>query len=370
MSSMPDKTLADLGWDRLLDLLGRRCHTQRGEAAARSLPFLDDIEAARTRLVRVSELRRLRATDAAPPFGGIQDVRTSVARVEKGGDLEPPDLIAVGQSLAGCGKLMRHLAAHREAAPLSAELAATMTDLSGDVAGPILDSFEDDGTLADHASERLGALRRKASGLQEQLVRRARKLLDDPAVGPELQDKFYTQRDDRYVVPIRADAPSRIRGIVHGTSHSGATLFIEPEQFVELNNSLKIAKSDIVDEEQRILAELSGYVRDDAEAIRATLSVATELDLLDASARLAADLDATEPTVHVGGVFRLVRARHPLMVLSERECVANDIDLAAASTLVISGPNAGGKTVSLKTLGMAEAKIGRASCRARGFTRV
>jgi len=353
LTTIPDKTLSDLGWQQLLEALARRCHTERGAADARELELCEELEVARVRLAQVSELRGLSDRSAPPPFGGIQDVRTAVARVDKGGDLEPFELIAVGESLAGCGKLMRHLVAHREAAPHAAELAATMTDLSGDIAGPILDSFDVDGGLVDHASPRLGSLRRKAASLQEQLVQRARKLLEDPAVAPELQDKFYTQRDDRYVVPVRSDAPSRMKGIVHGTSHSGATLFIEPEQFVELNNKLKIAKSDIADEELRILAELSSFVREDAQAIRATLAIATQIDVLDASARLAVALDAHEPAVEAGGALRLVRARHPLMVLTDRECVPNDIALAPGTTMVISGPNAGGKTVTLKTLGLA-----------------
>jgi DNA mismatch repair protein MutS2 len=353
LAVIPDKTLADLGWPQLLAQLAKRCHTARGEDQARALPFLDDPERARERLARVTELRRLRDAAAEPPFGGIQDIRAMVARVDKGGDLEAAELIAVGETLAGCGKLQRHLVSRRELAPLLAALAGTMTDLSGDVAGPILDSFDDDGTLADHASERLGQLRRGAAKLQEQLVRRAKRLIDDPAIGAELQDKFYTQRDGRYVVPIRADAPSRIKGIVHGTSHSGATLFIEPESFVELNNGLKIAQSQIADEERRILAELSGYVREDAEPIRGTLARATEIDVLDASSRLADALRAIEPVLDCDGALLLRNARHPLMELSERTCVPNDIDLPPAKIMVVSGPNAGGKTVALKTIGLA-----------------
>ncbi len=350
--SVNTKTLTDLGWPRLIAELCSRCHTTRGEAAARALIPGDDLAVARERAVAISEARLLWQLAEPMPFGAIRDVVTEVSRAEKGGDLEGVELYAIGQTLAGCARLRRHIMARAAQIPRLAARIAEAREL-GDVAGPILDSFDDDGRLADHASPALGPMRRKVAALHEELGRRVKDLLDDPDIAPHLQDRFYTRRDDRYVVPLRADARGRVKGIVHGTSQSGHTVFVEPERVVELNNRLKMAESEVIEEERRILAELSGYVREEAPAIFALLDAAEALDLLDAAARLADAMNASAPEIDVVPGLLLKHARHPLMVLGGRPCVANDLVLAAGTTLVVSGPNAGGKTVALKTIGLA-----------------
>jgi len=188
--------------------------------------------------------------------------------------------------------------------------------------------------------------------VREELERKLGSLLDSAHISEHLQDKFFTQREDRYVVPIRVDARSRVRGIVHGTSQSGQTVFVEPEELVELNNRLKLAELEVAEEERRILAELSQLVTEALPRLRANLEILSLLDLIDASARLSSDLRGTPPEIVEKGALDLRRARHPLMVLSQRECVANDIVLDVGKTMVVSGPNAGGKTVALKTAGL------------------
>ncbi|RMH39118.1 MAG: endonuclease MutS2 [Deltaproteobacteria bacterium] len=350
---VPDKTLADLGWPALVDALAARCHTEPGAARARALAPCRDAGEATQRMHWIEELRQLRAGGEPPPFAGICDVGPLVARTDKGGVLDPPELIAVAEAVRGCARLRRHLVDRREVAPGVAELAAAIADRSHDVAGPILDAFEPDGRLADHASPRLADLRRRHAALHERIVARIKRLFDDPRAAADLQDRYYTQREDRYVVPVRSDAPSRLRGIVHGTSQTGATLYVEPEVLVDLNNRLVVARDEIAAEERRILAELSGYVREDAAAIRDAVDRACWVDVLDAAARLADDLDAHAPDLAGGGALELRAARHPLMVLAGRPCVANDLRVEPGRAVVISGPNAGGKTVALKTIGLA-----------------
>ena len=193
--------------------------------------------------------------------------------------------------------------------------------------------------------------------MRDELERRVATLLDAAHVKDHLQDRFSTQREDRYVIPVRIDARSKVRGIVHGTSQSGQTVFVEPEEIVDLNNRLKLAELEVAEEERRILAELSSLVAEALPRIQVNLEVLAQLDLIDASARLSHDLRAPPPELSApgdgAGPLDLRHARHPLMVLAGRTCVPNDILVQPGQTLVVSGPNAGGKTVSLKTAGLA-----------------
>ncbi|HKA92086.1 MAG TPA: Smr/MutS family protein [Haliangiales bacterium] len=357
---MDDKTLHDLQWDRILAELAARCHTGRGAEAALALAFLVDPEAARRRLAEIAEARLLRQLEEPLPFGQIHDVRAALDHVERGGDLEGPDLVAVGETVLGCARLRRHVRGHAAEAPLLAARVDAIAELPH-VSGPILDSFEEGGRLADHASPELGPMRRRVASLHEELARRVKELLDDDAIAPFLQDRFWTQRDERYVVPLRADARARVKGIVHGTSQSGHTVFVEPEAVVDLNNRLKMAESDVADEERRILAALTAYVREESSAIRAGADAVESIDVLDGAALLADALDAAAPEIG-GAELLLRRARHAGMVLSGRACVPNDIELGAGRSMIISGPNAGGKTVALKTTGLAALLVRAGLC--------
>ena len=356
------KTRADLGWDTLIEHLAGRTHTTRGSAAARALEPSLDSGWIRVRLAEVSEARSLHDRGEPMPFGAIHDVEPYLARAEKGGHLEGSALREIAFTLDAGRLLRRHLAARSGVAstgghaPRLAGRASLISELA-DVAAAIGDAFDDLGHLLDGASPALGPLRRKAAGLRDDLDRRSHALLDHPLIAPHLQDRFYTRRDDRFVLPIRTDARTRVKGIVHGTSGSGQTVFVEPEEIVDLNNRLKLAELEVADEERRILGELTLLVADAVRPIRINLEILSELDLIDAGARLSSDLRGQEPLLLDGEndaevKLDLRRARHPLMVLGGRECVPNDIVLRRGGALVISGPNAGGKTVALKTAGL------------------
>ena len=350
--SIPDKTLADLSWSRLIEYLCRRTHTARGEAEARELAFFDDAESAEARMVQIAEARNLTALDAPMQFGGIKDVVTPIQRAEKGGTLDPGELLAVADTARGMGRLDKHLSHHAGDAPRLAELAADISDLRH-VYQPIADSFAADGTLADHASPALGPLRRRLAQLKNQLEQRMKNLVSDSRYSSYLQDSYYTQREDRYVIPVRVGSRSQVRGIVHGTSQSGQTVFVEPNEIVEQSNKVRLAQYEVEDEEERILAELSGHVAAEVDRLLAGIEATAVLDLISAAAALADDLGGSQPVIDREGRMDLQQARHPLMVLSDRECVPNDIALEPRAVLIISGPNAGGKTVALKTAGLA-----------------
>jgi DNA mismatch repair protein MutS2 len=286
------------------------------------------------------------------PFGSVFDLRIALKRLEKEGILEGPTLVQVADTLRGGARLRRFLLGRSSTAPNLAAIAGRLRALD-DVSGPITDSFDEHGVLADHASRDLGRLRKRRVDLHERLSRRMRNLMDKPSISKHLQDRFYTQREDRFVLPIRSDAGPAVEGIVHGSSSSGATMFVEPREVVGLNNELKVAEMEVAREEARILTELSGLVGEEWQAIWDNLGYLEELDLIDARARLAVKLDA-HPARVVASPERLElhAIRHPLMVLAGMEVVPNDLALETGNTLIVSGPNAGGKTVSLKTLGL------------------
>lgn len=345
-----ERAATALAWRELLGHLSELCHTERGRAAAGELPFLQTDAEVEAELALVSEARALHDQAEPMPFGSVFDLRLPLRRLEKEGILDGPTLVQVADTLRAGARLRRFLQGRTATAPQLARIAARLATLD-DVSGPIADAIDERGVLQDHASRDLGRLRKRRMELHERLSQRMRNLMDKPSITKFLQDRFYTQREDRYVLPIRSDSGGMVEGIVHGSSASGATLFVEPKEVVGLNNELKVAEMEVVREEARILAELSTLVGEEWSAIWANLDLLERLDVIDARARLARALDA-HPARVADGRLELLAMRHPLMVLAGMQVVPNDLAAEPGRTLVISGPNAGGKTVCLKTLGL------------------
>ena len=343
----------DLGWPVIATAWAERCRTSRGAAAVRETVPCDGEEAAAERAAEIQEARQLENRAQPMSFGGIQDVRVAVVRAQKGSSLEAEELVAVAESAKGDHRLREQLAAQQETVPRLWSRAESIGEFE-DLFVTVLGAFEPDGRVSDQASHTLGGLRRKVARLQQGLETKAKSLLEDSRIASELQDSYWTQRDDRYVLPVRASSRSKIPGIVHGSSGSGQTVFVEPQQLVELNNELKLAEFEEQQEILRILAELSSRVGQDAAALRHAAGLIVGLDILGGAAKLANHLHAISPVFATGDRnIDLRRLRHPVMILSERECVPNDVQLDRGRLLVISGPNAGGKTVALKAVGLA-----------------
>ena len=348
------RTLDDLGWSTLVDHWAKRCATRRGEAFVRAGigVIFDAIDDARGRASEISEARLLASRDQRLPLGGIADVASAIDRVRKSAALDAPELVAVASTGRSLARLRTHLREHAGVAPRLAARAAAIADL-GHVFHPILDAFDAEGRLVDHASDELGPLRRAAASIKAQLEKRMDGMLTDERFATYLQDVYFTQREDRYVLPIRTDGKGFVHGIVHGTSQSGQTLFIEPDESVDLNNRLKLAEAEVVAEERRIFIKFSGWIAEEADGFTASLAAGETLDVIAAAAQIADDTISAEPILDESPRIALLHARHPLMLLGERRCVANDVTVAAGQTLLVSGPNAGGKTVALKTVGLA-----------------
>ena len=209
------------------------------------------------------------------------------------------------------------------------------------------------GNVLDRASDTLGPLRRQLLKMRSRLQETAEGILSSPRYARHVQETYATIRSGRVVIPFKASAKGLFQGIVHDSSQSGQTVFFEPEELVHLNNEVKMAELEVEREVARILAELSGRVARKEEELLLALSLLARIDAIQARSLLADELTAAEPTVTDAGETSLRAALHPLLVLSGRPVVPNDLRLGRPYLcLILTGPNAGGKTVALKTLGL------------------
>lgn len=344
-----EKALADLEWDRVVAAVRARCRGPLRESLETLRPH-DTYEEARVALAETAEALALDALAEPLPLDGFRDVRTSLDRLERHGALEGPALRAIASTLGAARVLRKFLSRRREHVPHLYEACTTDPTLD-DLADELERNIEPDGTLADHASPDLGRLRAEVHHLRARIISRLEQMLISHA--EVIQDRWHTLREDRYVLPVRTDAHEKIPGIVHGTSGSGATVFVEPRAIVAQGNRLKMAQGELEREEARILGILSARVGERIAEVRAAVDALDRADLRSAAARLARDLSLTVPELEREPIMRLVDARHPLLALEGVEVVPNDLALEAGQGLVISGPNAGGKTVALKLLGLA-----------------
>ncbi len=349
-----------LGWHSFRNLLARFAATPSGQDRARALTPHRDLTTVRLALDQTTEARRALTVEGPPPWDGTGDARPILAEAAPAGAvLDGPALVVLGQALAAAARLAAY---GQRIAAVAPALAATWAGLPGcpDLARLLHDALDPDGRLTDRASPRLRALRRQIAALRADLQARVERLLDHPGVAPALQERYVTVRNGRYVIPVRDDARRAVRGIIHDRSQSGATVFIEPEETIPLNNEVTRLCLEERDEEQRVLALLTDGVREVLPSLSDLVEGLGALDLVFARAALAERLGASAPEVTVGGDLDLRAARHPLLVAQRwastpgvGEVVPVDLRVPADRPgLVLSGPNAGGKTVALETCGL------------------
>jgi DNA mismatch repair protein MutS2 len=348
------KTLEQLEWADVLSRLVALAETPGGRESVCSdvtTPQTRTLTSVQSRLAETGEARSLIATAGRPPLAGVRDLRASLARASKDGALAPRELQEIGDTLGALHATHAYLAGREDDAPRLSARALEIGDFRG-LADAISRCIDAGGEVADAASTALGSARRESHRLSGEIRERAERFLRDSEIVSRLTDNYYTIRNDRFVLPVRADARGGVRGIVHDASSSGNTLFIEPEALVEMNNRRKRAEIEIDREIRKILRELSQRAAHEADAIETGLRAIAHIDAAFARARYADELTAVEPEVGEAGVLRLPQLRHPL--LDPAEVVPNDVTLGEGfTTLVISGPNAGGKTVAMKAAALA-----------------
>ncbi len=347
----PAKTRADLEWDRLLEALSMRCASAAGRAAARSLPFASSRAGVLTALGEVREAVDLDAAGEPLPSADVPEVAQALDRARIGAVLSNEELRGVIACLGAARMLRRFLQPRRGRAALL-DAACTVDPSLEELERRLAECFDPDGSLADRASPRLLDLRAERRAGRDRLVRRLDELIkkhDDI-----LQDRFWTERDGRYVLPVRSDAHEKFAGIVHTTSASGATVFVEPRALVEMGNRQKMLDAQVTREEEAIYAALSARVAEAVDTTQAAVAALAHADVRGASARLCKELRLGFPEVVEGeALIELTAARHPLLALDGVDVVPGDLTIGAGRAMIVSGPNAGGKTVALKTLGLA-----------------
>jgi DNA mismatch repair protein MutS2 len=347
------RSLESLDWPLVIAALAERASTIVGRERCEALPFFNHPVAAKEALADLAEMLELHDEQSSPPLGGIGDLRVLLTAAVKGDILDGPSLLTVSNTLEGLERLHGHLARDPEIAP---RLWAVVRDIRPmpDLAHRLRASFDSRGELSASTYPQLSSLRSKKARLHARIQTTLTSLRTEERFTNALQDDFLALRNDRYVVPVRSAHKRAGLGIVHDTSGSGQTVFIEPYEVIEANNELKMADAELAREERRILRSLTETVGFAAPVLRIALDAATHIDLVQAKALLALDLNATVPAVDSTPGFHLIEARHPVLVLRGLDVVANNLTLGGETrSLILSGPNTGGKTVTLKTLGLA-----------------
>jgi len=347
---MDERTLRVLELDKILKALEERCATELAKELVRALLPSADIEEVRRRQKETSDARRRLERFGTPPLSGISDIRPLLERAQQGSVLEPQELLAIARTLERATdlKLWMLKGDVEDSLKLQAERISDHAKLVARIRWCI----GDDGQVLDRASDELASLRRRIKTVQQRMQQKLHDMLRDPSLAKYLQEPYYTIRSGRYCLPVRAEFRQHVPGIVHDKSSSGMTLFIEPEPLVEMGNELRLLQADEEREVAKILRDLTTEVVSDLPAIAQTLDAVRRLDFAFAKAKLSQDLRAFEPELNTDGVIRLRRARHPLLHF-QGFVVPIDFELGVNfDVLVITGPNTGGKTVTLKTVGL------------------
>jgi DNA mismatch repair protein MutS2 len=357
---MDEKSVHVLELPKILERVARHASFSGGAERIRALRPTSDLREALDWQRETTEAVALLELRSDISLGGVRDVREAIGQAARGIILEPHTLLDIRGTLRRATTLRRTFMRLRNQFPTLASIAERLEECSA-LQGEISRVLDDAGNVNDAASPKLATIRRDMRLAAERLHGRLNSLITNPNYAKYLQEQLVTQRNGRYVIPLRAEHKGKIAGIIHDQSSSGATLFIEPLVTVELNNALRELQLAEEDEIRRILRELSELVSHEGAFIVRTVEGLAHLDAIFAKARYAAELRATPPKLvtfqpradssHPGCTLKLEGARHPL--LDPEKVVPIDLVLDQKTyILVITGPNTGGKTVALKTVGL------------------
>lgn len=345
-----EKEFTTLEFDKVLAALAEHAISPAAKELCLSLSPAETREDAEKALGQTASAEKLLLNFGAPSFGSLKDVTGACARAQNGAQLAPCELLAAANVLKLTERLKKFLDEHLDERDALSEDRYSLVP-NNYLADKILSSFVGEDEVADGASPALREIRRKQAQARNKIKSSLDSLVRSQQTQKYLQENIVTQRNGRYVIPVKAEYRSEIAGLVHDTSSSGATLFIEPMSVVNANNELSELDAKERAEIDRILSALSSEVGDYAETISEDFRTARFFDFCFAKARYAAALRAVRPELNENGVIQAEKARHPL--ISKDKCVPIDIALGDKySALIVTGPNTGGKTVSLKTTGI------------------
>ena len=351
MSTVLKQYTDTLELNKILKMLADRAPLEDAKQAASSLYPHTDIAEVKELLAQTDDAYRMCAGYGSPSFGNARNMSNALARAESGGVLSMRELLDIAEVLRTVRsvKEWKNRCENVRSEHLDGFFSSLLPNKYFEE--KIFCSIKSEEEMDDNASAELKNIRRKIHSSELNVRDRLEKTVRSPATAKFLQDEIITQRDGRYVIPVKSEYRSEIPGLLHDTSSSGATLFIEPMAIVEINNQIRELRVKEKQEIERILAEMSGEAASFAANIRTSYSAVTELCLIFAKASLAFDMKASMPSVNEDGRIFLKNARHPL--LDRRTVVPVTVPLGGEhDTLIITGPNTGGKTVTLKTIGL------------------
>ena len=345
------KSLSNLEFPKIIEMLVARAASAVGKEKCKELvPMidLDDITSAQNETTAATGLILKKGS---LPLGGISDIRAALARAMAGGMLQVDELVQMSDFLYVCRKLINYgQTSDEEAQSVLSNFFESISSCN-ELENEITRCINPSGEIHDNASPKLSDLRRNIRVSHDRIRDHLQKVIHSAAYKNMLQDAIVTRRGDRFCVPVKAEHRGSFPGLVHDQSSTGATVFMEPTSVVELNNKIKDLHFEEKREEERILFKLSGLVADDGEVLNANFGLISHLDFVFAKGELSLVMRATEPIFNSRGYINLRKARHPL--LNPDMAMPVDVHLGEGfSMLLITGPNTGGKTVTLKTVGL------------------
>ena len=345
-----NKHYETLELDKILELLKNEATCDDAKEMALEIqPTADFMEVCRL-LNQTEDAFSLLARFGAPSFSGLKNINNPLARANAGGSLNQRELLKIGYTLRSI-RTLYEWRSHCSGVNTSLDFLFDSISVNRYLEDKIFSCIISEDEISDKASELLSEIRRKIRAKSSSVREKMDSMIRSPHYTKFLQEPIVTQRNGRFVVPVKAEHRADVPGLVHDTSSSGATVFIEPISVVEANNDIKMLEGREREEIARILFELSAEAGSFADSIRASYDAGVQLNLIFAKAHLAYKMKATKPIVNTDGAIHLKKARHPL--IDKNKVVPVDISLGEEfDTLVITGPNTGGKTVSIKTIGL------------------
>ena len=347
---MNEKALKVLEFDKIKDELKRYTSTSAAKDIIDELEPYDNVFEVKEHLEETREAFQLLIKKGAPPFEGMHDVREGITKAERGFILMPVQLLRIG-TLLKCARRFKEYINHKdeeESFRVIEDICEGLLPLKK-LEDEIFNAIIGEDEISDRASSTLFNIRRSLKDKESSIKSKVNSLVR--SYSQYLQESIYTVRGERYVLPVKIEHKGAVPGLVHDQSSSGATLFIEPMGLVDLNNEIKELRLKEKAEIEKILGELSVKIYEDITVVKNNANILWELDFIFAKAKYAGSIDATYPEINDEGYFNILKAKHPL--LDSKVAVRNDIYLEEGITsIVVTGPNTGGKTVTLKTVGL------------------
>ncbi|PXV62594.1 DNA mismatch repair protein MutS2 [Halanaerobium congolense] len=355
---MKEHSLEVLEYKKIIKMTADRAATNIGQEIVNNLKPVNNADYIQERLAEVTAMKSMIAEFSTPPFGGVRDIRDDLKKAAKGSVLSTDAISRVRSTLRGVSELQRYLESIK--ADLDPRIVEREYQLIYDLCSDLQNRpglvreidrcINEYGELADDASAKLKSLRSKMDSIENSIRDKLDSIIKSNHYQDMLQENIVTRRENRYVVPVKQEQRNNFDGIVHGQSASGLTLFMEPMAVVRLNNELREVRAKESAEIQRILQMLSSKIAQDEKIIKRDLMIITRLDSIAAAAKFSLDFECNAPEINEKGLIELNQARHPLL---KEDPVPIDLKLGDdITTLVITGPNTGGKTVALKTVGL------------------